>query len=615
MTDIAVTANIHPFLQNQLENYQIIKKKIETLSKKIVSLFAKIASILPEIDSEINEQIKETNVIMDYFLGFKEFDKKGLFSYVIDDINVYFNNLKKSIDSIQNTDQNMFDKLLSQLNGIESIRDLVKNINTIAIDIEYYSYNILFLSTHYSQDQNAFYVISDQIKTLSNSIKNNYNILKELNLVIQNNFNEIKEKQNEIKDENINLHQEIEEKVKMKLDNFIDECMAQWKIFKEDTNCITEVKEIIIDIMNKIQLQDIINQSFDHIKITYEEAIKDIYSLERDKSDNNLPFDKEEYAYILECPGFLIKLLENILKYIKNSTVELDNYFIRVNEMLAELSDEKKALTRYFLGNINQSDQGSFIDKSFSTIENLLLNLKNKSCQIFDYKKNIIFQKYLSEISEQIETFISPVNAIKSEISTFNFISFLMKLEITKKFNTNQVNKDAYIKDLDKIYQTIYKSIKNSHTLCRELIHKSENMNDTFKKNMEYQKKVISTIENDVNKISKSLHDSKKQIKEIINYYKTIFNPLRNLMTTVKEEIKRIYLELESFQEIFTMLKSMQKDINGEHKADSGTSKVSKEKLNKILDRFTMLEHKSLFQEDSENMETQAEQESNIILF
>ena len=508
------------YFNNSDSNYNLRARNNITSAEKIDRSEIEAKKILErEMNPYLSYMKNELKLIVEQFA--KDINEKNA---LINEIS----SLKNEIEILKRTNDNLGNEINAKyLKNNENFNLHERKISNIELDLNKFNQIFSIESKQNSQIPTIIVDIShinDKINILE---KNNENIFSELGKIVENStsmkFNEFSTDIKNLKEENSNLKEKIEELniiIKgLQLDNEKknEENMNQ---INNNEDTIKLIKQLKIDLKNKENIIENIENENDNIKNKISEHDKNI-----DELFNNINTEHTSFITIANNMKNCNKKMDYLEKKINDTVYKkdyIDNRLEFINEQIKSQNDliEKKS--------------GSLSD-ILSEKNNILFLELNK--QIENSKKS--FENYYDTVDVSITSLNNQVNEItsiikthpmlnmssneiinmnfKSEQNKFNetikgnileIFSKILKLEENSKFIN--LNKENLIK-LNKNFSSVYELIKQ---LKEFKITTEENLNNlnNFKSDIENKFNDNLKDNEDIEKINKNIEELNNKI-------------------------------------------------------------------------------------------------------
>jgi len=476
---------------------------------------------------------------------------------------------------------------------LNEINDLKYVIKTIDLNPVYELYNCNFCNNQIISEE---YDIS--ISSLVNFFMiNDNNILKEQNILFNDNYEIVSEKKLEfekffstllINDMFIEKKQVVSEKF-----NKLKEELQDWKIIISDYEMACSCKEYMLDMLYFIDLIDKnLDNLHDQLEISFEnyddfnKGKKNIINIKQkiqrfnfDIKKNTLEhsklvnFKNKEYIYkdLTEFYQKIIIHYNNLKLYYKKIDSDYEKvtpFYEKGNQVVTKIEnikDKRKLIINENVLLCNDTDKSNenqkFCKKSvedckkiYNEIQSLKLNKQ------FLINHGII--KYINIIKKEIDNIEIYIKESFTEESILKLIDECNSLsnKIDKNIEIIDKNYDQgyifeiYTKELEDIYNYIYKTSYNNYDYIDEYNTKRYKINDILNKNnylLKYEN-IVESCEK-ISRKNNSYTNYKDNSNKKINKFKDHINELKNS----KEKLVRINRKIN---EIYNILSCIEED-------------------------------------------------------
>ena len=548
------------YFNNSDSNYDLRARNNITSAEKIDRSEIEAKKILErEMNPYLSYMKNELKLIVEQFA--KDINEKNV---LINEIS----SLKNEIEILKRTNDNLGNEINAKyLKNNENFNLHERKISNIELDLNKFNQIFSIESKQNSQIPTIIVDIShinDKINILE---KNNENIFSELGKIVENStsmkFNEFSTDIKNLKEENSNLKEKIEELniiIKgLQSDNEKknEENMNQ---INNNEDTIKLIKQLKIDLKNKENIIENIENENDNIKNKISEHDKNI-----DELFNNINTEHTSFITIANNMKNCNKKMDYLEKKINDTVYKkdyIDNRLEFINEQIKSQNDliEKKS--------------GSLSD-ILSEKNNILFLELNK--QIENSKKS--FENYYDTVDVSITSLNNQVNEITSIIKTHPMFNMSSNEIINMNFKSEQNKFNEAIKgNILEIFSKILKLEENSKfiNLNKEnLIKLNNNFSSVYGLIKQLKEFKITTEENlnnlnnfksDIeNKFNDNLKDNEdiekinKNIEELNNKISCLEGQL-SINAGIQSQGGNVDLGL--LNEIKNDIKKLEKDID-----------------------------------------------------
>ena len=513
------------------------------------------------IEREMNPYLsymkKELNLIVEKFN--KNIDDKN-------DIIDKCYSLEKETEEMKTQNEiiknNLVQKILKN-NDILNMQD--KKINNIQLDIN--KFNQLF-STKLIQKEELPIIINDisQIKDKINFLdKNNENITTQLQQftenIISKKFNEFMINMKNIKDENEELKNRIEELhnivTKIKFDNDNNKKDNMYQNNNNDEIKIT-INQFKTDLFNKNERIQIIENEYENLN---RKILEEDQKIEEALSNINT-----EHSSIIT----VAKSMQNTNKKIDYLENKLNNTFYNkeyIDIKIESIDNQINTQNEKVKQNLSYMND-NFINK------NHYLDLLKK---LEDNKKN--FENHYDEIDGYINSINNNINDLKTTIKTHPVLNMNQNEIITQKFKENQVKSNEIFKqNIEQMKDEITKLIKNTKEI------------DIIKNNIYMCKNNFENIEEELKSYKEFSKNAENDKKNYENFKKDIQNQFNDNIKEKEELNAIIKQQIDDLNNKISCLEA-QILINGGLQSNTQDNNINLEQINNIQNDMKKLEN------------------------
>ncbi len=235
--------------------------------------------------------------------------------------------------------------------GIKSLSMLDEIIGRIRADSEEMEIVSLNAMTVARAAGRAFSVITDELKRLSGRTIHHADDLSQAGSVLLERLGALRVTLGELAQAQSSFFESAKdalEKGFTALDRDVDETARDIKALSTES---ANVREPISAIMQEVQLQDIIRQSLDHVRLSLRAAEPDVASANREHID-----PAEERAFLLEISRLSAALLDDVSAQVRSSLGRFNNGIAGVNAVMSSVEANRYALVAARAGVTDGSD-------------------------------------------------------------------------------------------------------------------------------------------------------------------------------------------------------------------------------------------------------------------
>ncbi|AHH12592.1 Putative cytosolic protein [Borrelia hermsii YBT] len=570
--------------------------ELEAFDSRSRQVYASLSKSIPKLIEKLSKDIKDlsfnigfiSNLDIDNDYSLNIFISKVI--RVLNDFVSYFNSSTELLES-------QFGVIRDKVKDIEILEDVIEKMKKSSIDMEIMSINTLTVAMRVGRAGGAFSYITNEIKTLTQSMIKQADQLTSRGRDIKVGLDRAKDQVLENNTAENKILEEFKDHLMKNIDEFsggIGEVIA---FYDNILGILNEFKFKFVNAVSYLQFQDRLTQSLYHLNIMYSSI--DVFKF-RDTSE---------------------------LQKLKVLSVFTDSSKMIVKDVIAKLDENLIAFEGFIDTSISsiqvindlKSDNSLYIDISRS-VESFSVILSNLLKRIDDVEKNNsnFLNLYYEQIKlvKSLELMFSNISAISSRFQNINIAS---KIEVVKRVELEDM--EGNISEMSKIISNIESNITKGREFLSQIIFFFEKVvkdcDNRFYLERNYFnkfKKLFMEIKNNIFEIKKIALDHVlsyeifpvdfleifEEIKLDIHNIKNLRKDLSNLEKTLIEMGNDINIALES-----ELLKNEQiVEIE------------DKEFVRRIANRFTLFVHKKyLLSLIEDEKDVHSFDEGSVILF
>lgn len=568
-----------------------LNEKLNVLVKSTEQIYLDLGRDFPLLLNELDKSITESSSTAGRMKSGKNLDS---IDSIIDEGDRIIDNFNEAFTSMYSRDGELFEIIKRGVTEMGTLAEVINNIKEVSIEMELISLNAMTVALKSGTAGKAFSFITDELKKLSaQTIKltddltvNGKNQLK-LFEIFGKKIETAREKQDALT-ENIDRHLKS---------SFITSCRGlqeSAEMMHTLSGSSQEVKAPLMRIMQEVQLQDIIRQSIDHIYISIDEL--------KEFDENWTNEEKlDELSFRKMMPDLCFSVLEEIKDEIRESNSVFEEKSATVKSILDSLENKRIS----FVG----SALKSATDDNFS-----IISLKEESSNRINslIKEVNTSVKLRLEISQEGVKLLKDITVLQRQfqsfepiITRFHNIIVASRIEVAKQAALGDM-RDTVIKMTD-LTDDINNDINNALDTIKHFLKTTEgiinNYSSIIKREMPGLKALLTrTSENQerLNGISDSLIDSLRDFRIFTDQFFTLYkdtDETRKKLTVLTENINAI-------ESIFTSIRGSSEDDFNKLLESSGIKNwtIKNERLNGIIEKFTIFTHKKTASDLSGNV-------------
>ncbi|HCG98551.1 MAG TPA: hypothetical protein DE036_01715 [Actinobacteria bacterium] len=571
--------------------------------------FLKIGENLPEINTALRSAEDEANSLSEYFKR-----ESGLLSEEGSENNSDLSRLRHATDyliKVVSDQGDAFKKMSELMKRIEDLKESIESIRDFATEIEMLSLNAAIVAIKAGDAGRTLNPITNELKKMANAaiiliddiVNTSGKLAEKYNL-----FQEISEKQtllckSDVEHINSNLTQKHEglKKSIVKLVGRLDGV----------NGAVTQSLLSIRGIMNELQVQDVLTQCTDHVRMSLEEATNG----ELGKADENVSMSGPEYlldmvSFQESMPLLCIQLLDDIDVRLDATVLGLEEKFNTIQKLLldAEVANQES--------NSDSKDEYlNDVDVSFQDVEEVVIGTANMMQNAANSWEQL--WSMAVGLSEMLEILEQQFRHLK-KVTNFHLINIPIKIEVAR---SSGLAKDGELSErVDGLADFIGNEMRESHKAVSQDYQFLSQLVDSMAKHKVSIESNLETIAGDIDDLLSNFYRAKAQVKSTFSLISEHVSMLQELIQTSLVDLKRVHELVDQNKELkedfkkLTLMASKTKEtmlLTIDHDDLRGHDS----RLQNIIEKFTVLAHKKIAGDMYEVDVERGEQEGEFILF
>ncbi|AHE62886.1 hypothetical protein [Borrelia parkeri] len=571
--------------------------ELEAFDSHSRQVYASLSKSIPKLIEKLSKDIKDlsfnigfiSNLEIDNDYSLNNFISKVI--SVLNDFVSYFNSSTELLEA-------QFSMIRDKVKDIEILEDVIEKMKKSSIDMEIMSINTLTVAMRAGRAGGAFSYITNEIKTLTQSMIKQADQLTSRGRDIKVGLDRAKDQVLENNTAENKILEEFKDNLIKNIDEFsggIGEVIA---FYDNILGILSEFKFKFVNAVSYLQFQDRLTQSLYHLNIMYSSI--DVFKF-RDTSE--------------------VQKLK-VLSVFTNSSKMI------VGDVIAKLDENLMAFEEFIDTSISsiqvindlKSDNSSYIDISRS-VESFSVILSNLLKRIDDVEKNNsnFLNLYYEQIKlvKSLELMFSNISAISSRFQNINIAS---KIEVVKRVELEDM--EGNISEMSKIISDIELNITKGREFLSQIIFFFEKVVKDCDNRFYLERNYFNKFKKLFMEIKNNIFEIKKIALDQVLSYEIFPVDFLEIFEEVKlgiHNIKNLRMELLNLEKT---LMEMDNDINSTLDLEllkNGLKCVEiedKEFIRRIANRFTLFIHKKYllsFIEDEKDVHSF--DEGSVILF
>jgi hypothetical protein len=581
--------------------------KLNALVESSEEIYLNLGKDYPLLLKELDNSVKKSSSIIENFNGsggsLKAVDQ------IINEGNSIIENFNNSFTSLYSRDGELFDIIKRGVAEISSLEKIINNIKDGSIEMELISLNAMTVALKSGTAGKALSFITDELKKLS---AQTIRLTDELTIIGKNQLNLFEEFGGKIEKARTNqeaLTENISLYLKSSFTTTSQTLRESSQMMSSLSGSSREVKEPLMRIMQEVQLQDIIRQSIDHIYISIDE-------LKMFNEDWTEEENRDELSFRKMMPDLCFSVLEDVKSEITESCSVFEENSLKVKSILDSLESKRVSFIESVIGTSSDSGFGILAQKKEANdrINSLIQEVQNSiklrleiSSEGSKLLKDITILKRQFELFEPIITrFHNIIVASRIEVSKQSALSD-MKDTVTKMTQlTESINQD-----ISNALDTIKHFLKTTQSII-------QNYSNIIKREMPGLKSQITRTSDNLYRLD-DISDLLIRCLTDFNIFNSNFLHLLKRTDENRKDLVKLNDNIMAVESLLHLIKeSANTDIFKLNSSlyDSKWT-IKNERLNNILDKFTIFTHKKTARDLAGGQEAseQAADSGDVTLF
>ncbi|AAX17893.1 hypothetical protein [Borrelia turicatae] len=571
--------------------------ELEAFDSRSRQVYASLSKSIPKLIEKLSKDIKDlsfnigfiSNLDIDNDYSLNNFISKVI--RVLNDFVSYFNSSTELLEA-------QFGVIRDKVKDIEILEDVIEKMKKSSIDMEIMSINTLTVAMRAGRAGGAFSYITNEIKTLTQSMIKQADQLTSRGRDIKVGLDRAKDQVLENNTAENKILEEFKDNLIKNIDEFsggIGEVIA---FYDNILGILSEFKFKFVNAVSYLQFQDRLTQSLYHLNIMYSSI--DVFKF-RDTSE--------------------VQKLK-VLSVFTNSSKMI------VGDVIAKLDENLRAFEEFIDTSISsiqvindlKSDNSSYIDISRS-VESFSVILSNLLKRIDDVEKNNsnFLNLYYEQIKlvKSLELMFSNISAISSRFQNINIAS---KIEVVKRVELEDM--EGNISEMSKIISDIELNITKGREFLSQIIFFFEKVVKDCDNRFYLERNYFNKFKKLFMEIKNNIFEIKKIALDQVLSYEIFPVDFLEIFEEVKlgiHNIKNLRMDLLNLEKT---LMEMDNDINSTLDLEllkNGLKCVEiedKEFIRRIANRFTLFIHKKyLLSLIEDEKDVHSFDEGSVILF
>lgn len=579
----------------ELAEYKNITSSIITklggLQNFTEETFLKIGDKLPDINRGLHEVESDADQLLDYFKK-----ESGLLSSDQGETSSDLGKLNRALKyliKIASDQGDAFLKMSEMMKRIENIKTSIESIRDFAAEMEMLSLNAAIVAIKAGDSGRTLNPITVELKKMANSA---ISLIDE----IVNTSEELAGKYSLFQE----LSEEQAESCRTDVQQVSDDLGNKYTVLQQSilglvggldmiTTVTRESKQPIGGIMNTLQIQDILKQCTDHVRLSLEKSSNEVGLITNEAALAGIQPEQilDTVAFQEKVPALCAQLLDDIDSRLEESIEKLKSGFGILDGLLQGITSCT-----------SQSDAGNSIDEvsingieeSFKDVEGVVLKTATM-IQNVAMSWNRLWSTAVG-LETMLENLEKQFRQLK-KLTNFHLINIPIKIEVAR---STGLSKDGELSErVEGLAEYINTEMRQSH---KEVIHDYQFLSQMVESMGKHKKEVENNLDSiavDMDGLLSNFSRAKEHVKATYTRVYDHISELVRLIRTSLADLERINRLIERNKELkvdFEKLSGMIGEVKESIMSAVGSInwELHDGRLNEIVNKFTVLAHKKI---------------------
>ncbi|MHB8841863.1 MAG: hypothetical protein ACYC56_08780 [Candidatus Aquicultor sp.] len=607
------TANL---LKGELSEYKVVVTSIVASLNNVQDLTEKvylaIGEKLPDINRAFHSAEGEAVYLLDYFRK-----ESGLLVSETGEAQSDLGKLSRAANflvKVADEQGDAFLKMSEMMKRIDNIKASIESIRDFSAEMEMLSLNAAIVAIKAGDAGRSLNPITAELKKMANSaillideiVENSESLAQTYSLFQEISENQAKSCKADAEETSASLSWKYEH-LRASIRGLVEQLNRVINVVKDSGQPIAEI-------MNNLQIQDILRQCTDHVRLSLEEASAEVGSALNDTSLAGVTAEQvlDSIEFQENVPLLCIQLVDDIDMRLEDSVRELKEGFAMVNSLVQGVTTcESDA------GVTVSADADSMheIDEAFKGVEDVIMqtavmmqNTANSWEELWSTAVGL--EQMLGVLEKQFKQLKKHTN--------FHQINIPIKIEVARSAG---LSKDGELSQrVEGLAEYISTEMKESH---KGIIADHQFLSSMVATMGDHKKDIETNLESiamDVDDLLSNFHRAKEQVKKTFASVCAEMSQLSELVSASVSGLDHINKLIEENRNLRHNLKKLAEmaakaKMSVRQAANIADWQLHDDRLKGIVDKFTVLAHKriaeGLYDIDIED----GNQEGDLILF
>jgi len=614
--DMGLPVTVVDQYKNKLAEYNKIVAatdvKLGRLQDFTEEVFLKIGEKLPAINAALRNTDSEANHLLAYFKK-----ESGLLieekEEAVSDL-TKLNRASGYLIKVVNDQGDAFLQMSDMMKRIENIKNSIESIRDFSAEMEMLSLNAAIVAIKAGDSGRTLNPITVELKKMANSaillideiVDTSEQLAEKYSL-----FEEISETQAKSCKSDV---EKTSETLSERYNNLQVSILGLVERLEQVTAVVNDSRQPINNIMNTLQVQDILKQCTDHVRLSLKEAGSEMTSDSDITTPSSIKIEHllDAIEFQEKVPLLCVQLLDDIDERLRDSIEGLEGGFGTINNLLQAItvcSVDQTSMT-----SIDNSSLDN-IEESFRGVENVVV----ETAVMIQNAANSWEQLWSTAVGLEtmLETLERQFRQLK-KLTNFHLINIPIKIEVARSVG---LSKDGELSQrVEGLAEYISTEMRQSHKAILQDYQFLSQMVVSMNKHKKDVEANLESIAFDIDELLGNFSKAKGQVRTTLACVCDHINELAKLVQTSLSDLDRINSLIDEnsvLKEDFRILVDMACHARESVMSAIGAGdwELHDGRLKDIVNKFTVLAHKKIAGDLYDVDVEEGNREGELILF
>lgn len=474
---------------------QELLDRLKHIEKDTEHLYLDLGTIFPVIKAAIDESARNTDasirtILAGYQHGVSAEQAKRRADDFIDDSRQFF-------DKLSVKEKAFFSIVDASIGELSQLDDIISRVRLDSEEMELVSLNAMTVALKSGHAGKAFSVITDELKRLSTRTILHANELSMVGSDLLVYLAQLREELGVLENDRLALFNAITAMLSEGFHQLDERVHATAAGFRRLSDTAATVRDPVARIMQGVQVQDIIRQSLDHVRLSLNVVLEDSgQNNARSESDNSNAGLNEEKAFLAEITRLSALLIEDIYGQVVRSLGDFESSINSIDTLVARVDEAKKQLLLSVRAGVEQSKLPALVSaylrskhRVSQTARHVADGVKrlddrfNKVNMILSRFNNIVIasrieiarNKALSLVANTVAGMMDLTERLGEDVSAAGALTRTFSKSInTEMFTYLGDDENADQQDFDFAMKALYDELARLDSSCKTLVEAAE---------------------------------------------------------------------------------------------------------------------------------------------